>query len=199
MRIASVVEGHGEVAAVPILLRRIAAWVGFDQELVLTPPLRVHRSSIVKEGELERAIELSARRAGDDGGILVLLDADSDPACKLGPSLLARATRVRSDRRIGVVCAVQEYEAWFLAAAESLRGERTLPTDLTAPPDPEAVRNAKAWLDARMATGYSETLEQPKLTARIDLMRAREAPSFDKLLREVCRLLLREPPPRGTT
>jgi hypothetical protein len=197
MNLGLVVEGHGEVQAVPILVRRIAAWAGFPGELVISPPLRVHRTSIVKEGELERAVELTARKVGDDGGILVLLDADDDPACKLGPALLLRAATARPDRRIGIVFAVREYEAWFLAAAESLRGHRTLPADLSPPAEPEALRGAKGWLDARMADGYSETLEQPKLTAKFDLDRARDAPSFDKLVREVCKLLRREPPERG--
>ncbi len=197
MIIGLVVEGHGEVQAAPILVRRIATWTGFEGELLIPPPLRVHRGSIVKEGELERAVEFSARKVGEGGGILVLLDADDDPACKLGPELLQRARAARSDRRIGVVFAVQEYEAWFLAAAESLRGHRTLPDDLSPPAKPEDIRGAKGWLDARMTDGYSETIEQAKLTARFDLDRARDAPSFDKLVREVCKLLQRETPARA--
>jgi hypothetical protein len=158
--------------------------------------LRVHRGSVVKEGELERAIELVARKVGPDGPILVLLDADDDCAATLGPELLGRAKAARSDRRIGVVFAVREYEAWFLAAAESLRGQRTLPDDLEAPDRPETIRGAKGWLDARMLDGYAETIEQAKLTARIDLERARDASSFDKLVREVCKLLGRPVPNR---
>lgn len=194
MKIGLVVEGHGEVEAAPLLVRRVAAWAGFEGELVIPPPLRVHRGSVVKEGELERAVELTARKVGEGGGILVLLDADDDLACQLGPELSRRAIKARSDRRIGVVFAVREYEGWFLAAAESLRGHRGLAADLGAPDDAEAIRGAKGWLDARMANGYSETIDQAKLTAKFDLDRARSAaPSFDKLVREVCKLLQCEP------
>jgi hypothetical protein len=194
MKLGLVVEGHGEVEAAPLLVRRIAAWAGFEGELVIPPPLRVHRGSIVKDRELERAVELTARKVGEGGGILVLLDADDDLACQLGPDFSRRATEARSDRRIGVVFAVREYEAWFLAAADSLRGHRSLPADLTAPDDAEAIRGAKGWLDARMVNGYSETIDQAKLTARFDLDRARSgAPSFDKLIREICKLLQCEP------
>ena len=194
MNFGLVVEGHGEVQAAPLLVRRIAAWVGHDSALAIPNPLRVHRSSVVKEGELERAVELVARQVGPDGAILVLLDADDDCAAALGPALLGRAKAARSDRRIGVVLAVSEYEAWFLAAAESLRGYRTLPDDLSSPAEPESIRGAKGWLDARMLDGYAETIDQAKLTARFDLERARSARSFDKFLREVCKLLGRDTP-----
>ncbi|MBS2011487.1 MAG: DUF4276 family protein [Deltaproteobacteria bacterium] len=196
MNLGLVVEGHGEVEAVPILVRRIAAWAGFEEPIVIPAPLRVHRSSIVKEGELERAVELTARKVGEGGPILIVLDADDDASCELAPALLERAKRARSDRGIGVVIAVHEFEAWFLAAAESLRGARSLPSDLTAPVEPEGIKSPKAWLDARMVDGYSETLEQPKLAARFDIDTARTAYSFDKLVREVCRLLAIEPPAR---
>jgi hypothetical protein len=84
---------------------------------------------------------------------------------------------------------VREYEAWFLAAAESLRGRRGLPSDLEAPATPEAFRDAKGWLGDRMPRGYSPTADQPALTDLFDLERARRSPSFDKLVRELTRLL----------
>ena len=40
--------------------------------------------------------------------------------------ILERAASVRSDRRIQVVLAQREYEAWFLAAADSIAGYREL-------------------------------------------------------------------------
>ena len=84
-----------------------------------------------------------------------------------------------------------EFEAWFLAAAESLRGLRSLAPDLACPPDPEGVRGAKEWLTDHM-TGphaYSETLDQAPLTERFDFQAARRTNSFDKCYRELERLL----------
>lgn len=196
MNFGLIVEGHGEVQAAPILVRRIASWVDFSDSLAIAPPLRVHRDKVVKDGELERAIEFVARKVGPAGAILLLIDADDDCAASLGPRLLQRARAARSDTSIGVVVAVSEFEAWFLAAAESLRGARTLPENLTPPPEPETIRHPKAWLDARMRDGYSETIDQPKLTATFSLDLARTARSFDKLVREVCKLLGHEVPPR---
>ncbi len=102
-----------------------------------------------------------------------------------------RAREARSDLAIGVVLAKREFEAWFLAAADSLRGKRGLATNLTAPDDPEAIRGAKEWLTARMAPGrrYVETLDQSALAATFDLELARRAPSFDKLYRQVAALI----------
>jgi len=84
---------------------------------------------------------------------------------------------------------VREYEAWFLSAAASLRGKRGLPEDLASPPAAELIRDAKGWLSDRMPRGYSPTTDQPALTAAFDLAEARHASSFDKLVRELAKLL----------
>ena len=89
-----------------------------------------------------------------------------------------------------MVLAVREYEAWFLTAAASLRGKRGLAQDLAPPPSPEAIRDAKAWLDQRMPRGYRPTVDQPALTDLFDLEAALRSPSFDKLVRELTKLLV---------
>lgn len=112
-------------------------------------------------------------------------------------TLLKRAIAARPDRPLGVVLAVREYEAWLLAGLGALRGKRTLPESLEAPEHPEAIRDAKGWFDSRMERGHAETLEQAKLTSHFDLDEARRAQSFDKLVREVCRLLGKPVPATG--
>ncbi len=187
MKLGFIVEGHGEVASVPILARRLLERFRITCEL--HPPIRVRRPTIVKPGELERHVELIGDKVGPGGGILVLLDADDDLACELGPSLLKRAERTRPDRAIGVALAVKEYEAWFLAAAASLRGLRGLPEHLEPPPEPERIRDAKGWLGRHMSATYTPPVDQPGLTARFDLAAARSASSFDKFVREFARLM----------
>lgn len=190
-RIVAIVEGHGEVAAVPILLRRIAQ--AHDPRLIVDvpKPLRVPRRKILKPGELERHVEFAARQAGEGGSILILLDADRDCPKELSLKILDRACAKRSDRTIRVVFAKVEFESWFLAAAESIAGHRGLPSTLLPPPDSESVRDAKGWLSAQMMAGrsYSETLDQPALTSLFDLQLARQARSFDKLWRDVTSML----------
>ncbi len=188
MNLGLLVEGHGESYAAPILVRRIAESLGVS--CVVRSVLRQPRSTIVKAGELERAVILLGNKVGNGGAVLVLIDADDDPACTLGPMLLDRARNARPDRRVGVVLAVREYEAWFLAAAESLRARRGLPADLAVPSTPETIRDAKGWLAQQMPRGYSPTADQPALTNLFDLELARRSPSFDKLVRELTRLLV---------
>lgn len=123
--------------------------------------------------------------------MLVLVDADDDCAATLGPRLLDVRRTARPDLPVAVVLAVTEFEAWFLAAAESLRGQRSLADDLVPPEDPEAVRDAKGWLQRHRRDGlaYTETADQPALAAVFDLETARErSPSFDKLWRDVEKL-----------
>jgi Domain of unknown function (DUF4276) len=98
----------------------------------------------------------------------------------------------RGDVPVGVVLATQEFECWFLAAAESIAGHCELANDLEPPPHPESVGGAKRWLQRRMpkARRYAETVDQPRLTSIFDLQTARtSAPSFDKCWREIERLI----------
>ncbi len=188
-RVACIVEGHGEKESVPLLLRRIQS----ESEGLLVPDirsgdvLRIPKSKLVKPGELERAIDYAARKVGEDGAVLVVLDADDSPGCQLGPELLQRALGKRPDMRIGVVVACREYEAWFLASPTKLFPGRTVSSRVTI--SPEEVRDAKGQL--RQALGrYQPVRDQPALTSRMDLAEARQnSRSFDKMWREVHRLL----------
>ena len=66
--------------------------------------------------------------------------------------------------------------------------------DLSSPENPEQIRGAKEWLDRRMTPGrkYSPTVDQAALVASLDLHAARACRSFDRLCREVGRLIGRE-------
>lgn len=193
VRLTAIVEGHGESEAVPILIRRIASDIASDLVLKIHPPWRVPASRLLKQGELERTLEVAARKLEGHGGIIVILDCDWDGCCpaREGPALLERARAARSDIPVAVVFAKQEFESWFIAAAESLRGERTLAADLKSPQDPENIRGAKEWLSEHMASGrsYSATVDQPALAQIFDMTAARKADSFDKCYREVHSLL----------
>lgn len=155
------VEGHGDVEAVPIVVQRIAQHVMPHLVVQVTAPLRTPKSRLVKPGELERAIELAGRRVARTGGVLVVLDSDDDCPAEVGPELLARASQIG------------------------------LPPDLQTPPDPEAIRGAKEWLTQRMqgARSYSPTLDEPVLARLFDLDSALQTDSFAKFRREVERLL----------
>ena len=159
---------------------------------IVVKPLRVPRQKVLKQGQLEEPLRIAAIESGSDGRILILLDANGDCPRDLAPSILARASKTRSDRRIQVVLANSEYEAWFLAAAGSIAGLRGLDDGVLPPDDPESIRDAKGWLTRRMALGrsYREVRDQAALTARMDRQQTRlHAPSFDKMWRVVENLL----------
>jgi len=192
-----IVEGHGEVAAVPILLRRIAEELGRPGEVSVLTPHRVPRGRMLADagGHLERAMELGARKlqvAPGTGAILVLLDADDDCPAEVAPAILHRLRRQRPDIPCSVVLASREYEAWILAAATSLRGRHRVSRDASPPPDPEAIRDAKGYISHHLLVGggvYSPSIDQPSMTATFSLAEARACSSFDKLMRDFEALL----------
>jgi len=181
--IVPIVEGHGEVVAVPILIRRIAASMNvFD--VVVKKPIRVPKHKLQKTGELERTLDLAIQKAEGACGIFILLDADDDCPGETAPALLTRAREAWPDVPIQVVLAKMEYEAWFLGAIDSLAAERQPELRPVRDYNPEAIRGAKEKLEVILGTHYSETVDQPTYTSLFDLDEARgNCPSFDKCRR----------------
>ncbi len=189
--IAPIVEGHGEVQAVPLLLRRILEQTAPDACLRVNPPLRVKAGSFINDKEyFAKYLELAARKAKphENGSVLILLDCEAGCPGELGPRLTSKAKEVRSDVPVMVALAYREYETWFLAASRSLRGVCGLPLDLEPPPAPESLRDAKAWLSARMSVGYNEPNDQPSFTDRFSFEEASVVPSFRRFHRKIASL-----------
>lgn len=194
-----IVEGHGEVHAVPLLFRRVAREICNRYDVEVLNPHRVPRGKMVARDAraLESAVALGTLKisqTGMSGVILILLDADDDCPAELGPRLLRQISR--PDVIAAVVVAKREYEAWFLAGAQSLRGHRRVSDTAIPPVDPEGIRGAKQHLERHIlvpGAAYHETVDQPALTAVLGLEEARATPSFDKLCRDLRRLLLMAP------
>lgn len=186
--LASIVEGDGEVAALPVLLRRLAEWKTPDSYVQVLPPIRVRKDRFLNRAEeFSRHLQLAAAKCGEDGWILVLLDADDDCPATKGAEILEQGRAIIPHRRLAVVLANREYEAWFIAAAASLDGFRNFqcqPDDGFT--DAETPRNAKGWIGERIAGGaYHETTDQAAFSARMDLEVAyARSRSFRKLCSE---------------
>lgn len=191
IQIGCIVEGHGEVEAVPVLIRRVAANLYPELAVIVPRPIRISKNKLLQAGGLEQWVEVVSVRVGAQGAIFVILDSDDDCPAELGPELLHRALQVQTGLPVAVVLAKCEFEAWFLAAAESLRGQRGLDDNIHPPNDPEAIRGAKEWLSLQMegSRTYSETHDQPAFAALFDIEQARQADSFDKCYRDIVRLL----------
>ena len=189
-RVVPIVEGHGEQASISTLLTRLWIYLG-GQHLDVLRPIRLPRGKVTQPRELARAVDLAVLKlrdgdVGQPGLVLIVMDADRDLPCALGPELLASARKSRTDIDIACVIANVEYETWFVAGAESL-GEDLEIESGQIPEEPEKMRCGKGWVEGRIrASKYSETIDQPGMTARLDLeLCRRRSPSFDKLCREL--------------
>lgn len=171
--VACIVEGHGEVHALPLMLRRFAERQGI-YDLCVPPPIRVSRDRFLnREDEFGRQVTLASGKAGADGLVLIVLDADDDCPVTLARVVSTRAAASVRGASCSVVIANREYESWLIAAAPSLASKRGLPDTLPQPEASESIRDAKGWLSKHMvaATGnaYSPVLDQAALTAIVDL------------------------------
>lgn len=142
MTIVPIVEGHGDAAAVPVLLRRLVnaeAW----HEVRIDQPIRCNRSQLVKEAELKRRVRL-ARLRKDCGAVLIVFDSDDDCPVELAAKVREWAVDVAGPV-CEVVLAKREYEAWFLATVESLRTHPSVRSDAQSHPDPESPETRRAY------------------------------------------------------
>lgn len=182
-----IVEGQGEVQALPNLLHRIAQTVSADVLIRVNPPIRVKASSFLRDKDyFYRQVTLAgAKAAQSQGHVLILLDCEDDCPATLGPELLQRAQAIRNDVSFVVCLAYREYETWFITAARSLQGCCGLTPDLEPPRDPEAVRGAKEWLSRRMPYPYDPIVHQLDLTRAFDLQLAQANRSFQRLVQKI--------------
>jgi hypothetical protein len=164
------VEGHGEAAAIPVLLRRLRpAWE-------VARPVRVKRQKVVQAGELERYAKIADASRGGVGCLLLVLDVDAECAVALGPQLLARLHASLPHRACGCALAVRHYESWLVAGLSG-SADRA-----------DEERPGESWI-LETRGRYVKTIHQPRLTAEFDLSRASACSrSFRHLLGEIERL-----------
>ncbi len=126
--IVPIVEGRGEVEALPILVRN---WLHHRRyrnvEVDLAGPVWTNGKGNIQvayDGVNGRGVEhyVSLALLRQPDVILILLDADDDCPRTIASALRARAKAAApTGCPIGVVVAKREYEAWFLAAFPSSR------------------------------------------------------------------------------
>lgn len=184
MVIQPLVEGHGEVEAVPVLLRRLQA-TAEEYGFKIARPFRRKRSELTAQASVHGSVQL-ALGTPDCAGIIIMFDSDDDPACVIGPNVQAWAQSAAGHIPCEVVAVTREYEAWFISAVESLRGVRGVSLDAVSHVAPETVRDAKGALEERMVLGgfYSPSADQAALTAEVDLVEVyRKCRSFRRMVK----------------
>jgi hypothetical protein len=183
MIIQVIVEGYGEVEAVPQLLRRLVAEAGYPV-IKIASPIRAHRGDLVSERKLDRIIQLA--RVKNPDVILILLDGDDDCPGALAQRVCGWARTFANPIPCEVVVAQREYEAWFLGAIESLRGVRGIAEAADSETAPEAPRDAKRKLESKMLAGrsYVERADQAALTSAFNMQMAyKSCRSFRRMVK----------------
>lgn len=182
-RLVCVVEGKGEVEAVPCLCSKLLSRLAIDDWFVDPHPIRQPRSKLVNERErspkrhahedgLERAIRLALTRPAD--GILVLCDSDDDCPAIWGPSAQSVVSRLSHGVAVMVI---REFEAWLLVdeLASPLINGRPI----------DGLRDVKSRL-RQFESRYKPTTHQLKLSRKLNVDKVWEySDSFDKLVRAI--------------
>jgi hypothetical protein len=175
MRIIPIVEGHGEEDAVPVLLRRLQETIG-DYSFQIAHPIRGTCSDLADAGKLAKKVAIALRQR-ECAGIFIIFDSDDRCPKKLAPRLHDSARNAAAGVPCELTMAHREFESWFLAAFESIRGSLPFVPNAAAPDDPEGRRDAKGTLTGLLPPGrsYSPTVDQAALARRFDLAAAYRA------------------------
>jgi len=183
VNVVPIVEGDGEVKALPVLLRRLNEWLSPGAWVNVAHPIRVRRDQFLnKEDEFVKKVRIAAKMCGEHGWILILLDADDDCPSELANHVRGKVEAAIPGHHFSVVIANREYEAWFIAAARSLSGRRGFVCEGPVP-EAESIRGAKEWMSKHFPKGaYHPVLDQTGLSASMDLQQAYDnSRSFRKL------------------
>jgi hypothetical protein len=201
-------EGHGELSALPILVKKVLEEKGNNQLLYVDRDvIRIKPCDLVKWDRLNQcedprrwlsALAIAAHRR-DVGGVLAVYDGDAKtfPAGSSSPFCASSVARSMATSGIvagagktfslSVVFACVEFETWLIAGLESLRGKSLADGRLILPanvsfPAGDVESHGKAWLE-RNCTNYRPTRDQSALTELVSLesIRIRKSRSFQRL------------------
>ncbi len=191
-KIVPIVEGEGEVQALPKLLFKILHDLGRFDIQVSPPKNSKGVTNILRAQGLEYFLKLAAREA-DCAAILVLIDSDGKCPITLAKQLCQRAIAAHINQPIMIVCAHHMYEAWLVASIDSIAGKplgqrEGLPATVRFDGDPDQLNNPKQWIDDRFTNGrgYKESLDQAEMTKLLELELAfAQSRSFQRLYHAV--------------
>ncbi len=177
--IGLVVEGPGDAAALPVLLRSFFHERGEYRDILGKPISCNGRDKALAPRGLEGFVAAAAARPGCNA-VLVVLDGESDLVCKLGPELLGRVEAV-THLNVGICLAEHTFEDWIYASAE------TLDLDLEYDSGKHGLGVIR---QALRPLTYAKPTWQPRLTARMDLkLAASRSMSLARLSVEIERLM----------
>nr|WP_290669818.1 DUF4276 family protein [Ardenticatena sp.] len=178
------VEGKGEAphretgsgGAAAVLVRRILGekYQDYTWQIDHLKVGNVHHF----RAHMARYVNYLRKRRNEIDAVLVLLDLDDGCAMQIARDMANEMWRLEPPNPIAIVLAVREYEAWFLAAANSLWGRPYHGS-------PEGVRDAKGAVRCFLED-YAPTTYQASLSAQMDLTEAEQnSRSFRRIVHAV--------------
>lgn len=187
-RIVPIVEGPGEVEAVPVLLKRLLTEMGRNDIQIENPQNAHGYFNLTKLGGIEKFVE-NAWTKRNCGAVLVLVDADKRCPLEIAQGFSQRISAIGVRFPVVIAVAKCEYEAWFLASLATIvekpwQNRAGLPPELGYTGDCEAIVGVKGWLDRHLPEGhsYKPSQDQAVLTAMLDLELTRKnSRSFRRL------------------
>lgn len=205
-RLIALVEGPGDQAAVPVLLRKLFKqakrydWQPGDMMRVGELP-RLRK----KLGNYAEALRIKMHE-GTCHGVIVLLDLEDGCPRDEAWTLATEFAAFGLPYPVAVVFAHREYEEWLVASLTSIAPHTDLlPDGVRRDYEIETKRGVKEWLTDRMPAGriYRETIHQEEFTSRLEPAYALECRSFQRLVAAVGELVagssLSETDRRGST
>jgi hypothetical protein len=198
-RLLAIVEGHGDVKAVPLLIRNILKAKGIHDVELLPTQRRGEYPSVAKDFD-----DYFLAAIKENAPILWVMDFDAkgcDCPYKAAQELLGRAAKLHPGWLIRIAFLVKEYEVLFLHDENATRHVfPDLAKGKPFPSSPEKIRDAKGWISERLPSGmaYKETVHQEKITAQLNLDLLRQkSKDFAHLERAILKLIDAEIPQSG--
>lgn len=187
-RLIALVEGPGDMTAVPVLLRKL-----FQQNNIFNwmpgDPMRVGELSALKKRLRNFAEALRIKmNEGKCHGVLVLLDMEDGCPRDEAWALAAEFATFGLPCPVAVVFAHREYEEWLVASLPTIAPHVACFPDTLARDYPiEGKRGVKEWLTRQMPAGtiYKETTDQASFTAHLNTDLALECRSFQRLTKAI--------------
>lgn len=167
-----IVEGHGDIEAVPVLIRRILEHHNHFDVTILRPHKRGDLPKI--KANFDKCFKMAIK---EKAAIIWIIDfdcADCDCVAEEADQLYQKANAIHAEWPFRVAFMVKEFETLFLSEPDATRSVlKEISKTTVFPEDPEAIRDAKGWLSRAMPSGYTykETIHQAKLAAVVDLTR----------------------------
>jgi len=142
---------------------------------------------MVMEAHFKHYLQIAGSQPGQKL-ILLFMDADDDCTKEITEEIRPWIEEEAMRGQCELIVIPKEYECWFIAVLESLRGVRGISIEARSHNCPERVRNPKAilthWMEGTIA--YNECADQAALTQKMDLNARRDrCKSFQRLITKI--------------